>query len=81
MTEEELQKIADEATMIVDGYAFKECEDGFVHVLNLYHPEEICILDRDGNPVSTTANYWGTMLIQAYYATNKEFMGDEMEDE
>ena len=35
----DIKKIADEADMIVNGYAFKRCEDGF-RVLNLNKPNK-----------------------------------------
>ena len=39
MPEKELQRIADNAKFIVNGYAFTEREDGFVSILNLDHSE------------------------------------------
>lgn len=40
MTEEELEKIADEVPMIIAGFAFTPDENGFIQVLNLYNPDE-----------------------------------------
>ena len=42
MTEEELEKIANEALMIIAGFAFTPGEDSFIQVLNLYNPDETC---------------------------------------
>lgn len=42
MTEEELEKIANEAPMIIAGFAFTPGEDSFIQVLNLYNPDETC---------------------------------------
>lgn len=56
MTEEELQKIADDAPIIVSGYAFTPDANGHIRVLNLYKTDEACVLDVDGNMIATTAN-------------------------
>ena len=39
MPENKLQEVADNAKMIVNGYAFTWREDGFVSILNLNHPD------------------------------------------
>ena len=40
MPVEQLKKIADEADMIVAGYAFTKNAEGLIQVLNLSNPEE-----------------------------------------
>ena len=39
MTEARLMSIAEEANVIVNGYALTLREDGFISILNLYHPD------------------------------------------
>ena len=48
MPVEQLKKIADEADMIVAGYAFTKNAEGLIQVLNLSNPEEACVLQKDG---------------------------------
>ena len=43
----ELIKVADEADMIVNGYAFK-LKDGHVSILNLNRPDRAAVLTKDG---------------------------------
>ena len=43
MPVEQLKKIADEADMIVAGYAFTKNAEGLIQVLNLSNPEEACV--------------------------------------
>ena len=46
MPVEQLKKIADEADMIVAGYAFTKNAEGLIQVLNLSNPEEACVLQK-----------------------------------
>lgn len=39
MSEKELQRIADEADFIVNGYAFTKLENNMIDILNLEHPD------------------------------------------
>ena len=70
-----LQSIADQADMIVAGYAFTVTENDFVRVLNLEKPEEACVLNKNGDMIETTMNDLVLALVQAYYINNREFMG------
>ena len=48
MPEKELQRIADNAKFIVNGYAFTEREDGLVSILNLDHSECAMVVIKEG---------------------------------
>ena len=43
----DIKIIADEADMIVNGYAFKRCKEGY-RVLNLNRPDRATVLSLDG---------------------------------
>ena len=47
MPKEKKQKIADEADMIVKGYAFKKNGE-FIHVFNLNDGVSAMVIDKDG---------------------------------
>lgn len=74
MHDETLKKIADNADIIVAGYAFTKKDTDFVKVLNLYNPLEACVLQTDGTMVETTMDDITVLKVQAYYLKNKEFM-------
>ena len=74
MPEIEIQKIADNSDMILAGYAFTKTEDSLIRVINLYKPEEACVLMPDGTMSETTMNDITLLKVQAYYLKNKEFM-------
>lgn len=73
----ELEKIADDANMIVAGYSFTKNSDGYIQILNLYNPKEACVLQPDGTMIETTMDDLTVLKVQAYYLKNKEFMEDE----
>ena len=77
MPVEQLKKIADEADMIVAGYAFTKNAEGLIQVLNLRNPEEACVLQKDGTMVETTMDTITILKVQAYYLKNREFMEEE----
>ena len=77
MPVEQLKKIADEADMIVAGYAFTKNAEGLIQELNLSNPEEACVLQKDGTMVETTMDTITVLKVQAYYLKNREFMEEE----
>ncbi len=73
MSDLELKKIADDADMIVSGYAFKR-EGEFIRVLNLNNPKAAAVLDQNGEMVETNMNDIELSIVQDYYSSDKEFM-------
>ena len=63
MPVEQLKKIADEADMIVAGYAFTKNAEG--------------LIQEDGTMVETTMDTITVLKVQAYYLKNREFMEEE----
>lgn len=49
----DIKIIADEADMIVNGYAFKRCKEGY-RVLNLNRPDRATVLSLDGKVLETS---------------------------
>ena len=75
MSEAKLKEIADNADIIVAGFAFTAAKNGSIRVLNLKSTEEACVLDADGCMMETTMDDSVLCLVQAYYMKNKEFIG------
>ena len=55
MSEKELKQIADDAAMIVKGYAFSY-KDNFISVLNLNNPSRAMLISKDGEIVDAAVN-------------------------
>ena len=49
----DVQRIAERAQIIVNGYSFTRREDGFISILNLDHPECAMVVSRDGEMTET----------------------------
>ncbi len=66
-------KIADEADLIVNGYAFSKCIEGY-RVLNLNRPERAIVLSMEGETLETTMDDIEIQIVKDYYKKNKKFM-------
>lgn len=49
----DIKKVADEAEVIIDGYAFSRFEGGY-RVLNLNAPDKAAVFAADGSVLETT---------------------------
>lgn len=69
----ELIKVADEADMIVNGYAFK-LTDGHVSILNLNRPDRAAVLTMDGEMLETSMDDIELSIVQNYLQKNRKYM-------
>ncbi len=49
----DIKKIADNAQMIVGGYAFSQTEEGFIRVLHLHAPHHALVMTKDSEVLET----------------------------
>lgn len=66
-------KVADEADLIVNGYAFTKCEEGY-RILNLNRPDQAVVLSEDGETLETTMDDIEIQIVKDYYKKNKKFL-------
>lgn len=66
-------KVADQADMIINGYAFTK-EDNVIRVLNLNNPEKAIVLDSAGNVIETSMDDIEIHIVKSYLENNREFM-------
>lgn len=71
----DIMKVADEAELIVNGYAFTKCKEGY-RVLNLNRPERAIVLSEDGETLETTMDDIEIQIVKDYYGKNRKFMED-----
>ena len=69
----DIHKIANEADMIVNGYAFTRCKEGF-RVLNLYRMDKALVLSFDGEVLETTMDDIEIQIVKDYYKKNMQFL-------
>ena len=70
---EELRKIADEADMIVNGYAFT-VEGDAVRVLNLFNPAKSSVIRLDGELLETSMDDIEIRLVKTYLSRNRQLL-------
>lgn len=73
MSEKELKQIADDAAMIVKGYAFSY-KDNFISVLNLNNPSRAMLISKDGEIIESNTDEIEEALILKIWNEDKEFM-------
>lgn len=71
----DITQIADNADMIVNGYAFTKCELGY-KVLNLDNPQKAMVVSETGEPFETTMDDIEIRIVVDYFLKNKKFMED-----
>lgn len=70
MPENELIKIANNAEMIVNGYAFTKKDEGY-SVLNLANPDKAMVISNDGKMLETNMEPIEQALVLSYYEKNR----------
>lgn len=73
---EKIREIADQADMIVDGYAFTR-EDKQIRILNLNNPDKALVISEDGKVLETTMDDIEIRIVLDYWNSDREFMEDE----
>ncbi len=68
----ELEKVAQRADFIVNGYSFI-CENDLVRVLNLNDTARAAVLNRVGEVQETSMDDIEISIVQAYWEKNKQF--------
>lgn len=71
-----IREIADQADMIVDGYAFTR-ENGQIRILNINNPNKALVISEDGKVLETTMDDIEIRIVLDYWNSDREFMEDE----
>lgn len=75
MNEDEIVKIADNADMIVNNYAFTR-KEGNVSVLNLRHPTCAMVISQNGEMLETNMDEIEQVIVHNIWEKNSQFMED-----
>lgn len=70
-----ISEIADEADLIVNGYAFKKCEEGF-RVLNLHRLDRAVVFSHKGEMLETSMDDIELSIVSDYLVQNRKYMED-----
>ena len=72
----DVKKVADDADLIVNGYAFKRCDIGY-RVLNLEFPEHALVLSFTGETLETTMDDIEIQIVKDYFERNKKYIEED----
>ena len=73
MYEMELRRIADNANMVIKGYAFSYIENN-ISVINLNRPERAVVISKEGKILESNTDDIEEALIIKIWSEDKEFM-------
>ena len=71
----DIKQVADAADMIVNGYAFTRCTEGY-RVLNLNRPDRAAVFSQDGKVLETSMDDIEVRIAGDYLEKNRKFMED-----
>ena len=74
MSEKELEKIAENAKVIVNGYAFSKREDGFISILNLEHSDCAIVINNDFEIIETNMDEIEQGIVLELAKKNLQFL-------
>ncbi len=77
MPEKDVERIAENAAFVVSGYAFTRREDGFVSILNLYHPDCAMVVNQKGEMMDTNMDAIEQKIVLDLCRKNLQFLEDE----
>lgn len=69
----DIKSIADKADMIINGYAFTRCNEGY-QILNLNKPSNAVVLSVAGEVLETSMDDIEIEIVKDYYMKNRELM-------
>lgn len=77
MPEKELEKIAENAKIIVNGYAFSKRDDGFISILNLDHPDCAMVISKELEIIETNMDEIEQGIVLSLAKRNSVFLEDD----
>ncbi|WP_288567322.1 hypothetical protein [uncultured Treponema sp.] len=73
MNTEKIKELADNAEVIICGYAFSKCENG-ISVLNLNAPDHAAVFSNEGEILETSMDDIELSIVRDYLEKSKKYM-------
>ena len=73
---DKIKEIADQADMIVNGYAFTR-ENNQIKILNLNNLDKALVISEAGEVLETTMDDIEIRIVLDYWSSDRKFMEDE----
>ena len=74
MHENEVMRVADEAKLVVNGYAFSVRSDGFISILNLIHPDCAMVVNQECEIIETNMDEIEQHIVLELCRKNMQFI-------
>ena len=69
----DIKSVADQADMVVNGYAFTRCKEGF-RVLNLNCPNKAVVLSNNAEVLETSMDDIEIQIVRDYLQKNRNLL-------
>ena len=69
----DIAKVADDADMIVNGYAFTKAGQN-IRILNLNNPNRAAVINKEADVIETNMEDIEIVIVTDYYNRNKKYM-------
>lgn len=73
MNTEKIKELADNAEVIICGYAFSKCENN-ISVLNLNAPDHAAVFSNEGEMLETSMDDIELSIVRDYLEKSKKYM-------
>ncbi len=73
MNTEKIKELADNAEVIICGYAFSKCENG-ISVVNLNAPDYAAVFSNEGEMLETSMDDIELSIVRDYLEKSKKYM-------
>ncbi|WP_288983813.1 DUF7723 family protein [Treponema succinifaciens] len=73
MNTEKIKELADNAEVIICGYAFSKCENG-ISVVNLNAPDHAAVFSNEGEMLETSMDDIELSIVRDYLEKSKKYM-------
>ncbi|WP_443097148.1 DUF7723 family protein [Treponema succinifaciens] len=73
MNTEKIKELADNAEVIICGYAFSKCENG-ISVVNLNAPDHAAVFSNEGEILETSMDDIELSIVRDYLEKSKKYM-------
>lgn len=77
MNKQKLSKIADEANLIVNGYAMT-IDNGLLRIINLHRPTSSAVFDSQERLIETSMDDIELSIVQEYVKRDRPYLEDSV---
>jgi hypothetical protein len=78
ITDNDIEKIIDNAIMIIYGYAFLKQEDGNIRIISIESPYHASVIQENGEILETNMDDVELDIVNDIWKRNKKYMEDNV---